>query len=66
VSGFSRTLPNSKCGDRNRAIDGPRPKFPLTHDNTKSNAAAYGSAASGSASNVWHAIPADRITSRAT
>ena len=59
-------LPKSKCGDRSSAIAGPRAKFALTHDSTRSSAAAYGSAASGSASNIWQAIPADRITSRAT
>ena len=72
VSGFPgprpgrRTLPKSKCGERSSAIAGPRAKFALTHESTRSNAAAYGSAASGSASNVWQAIPAERITSRAT
>ena len=41
-------------------------KSVLTHDSTRSSAAAYGSEASGSASNVWHGTPADRRISRAT
>ena len=45
---------------------GTRAKFELTNENTRSSAAAYGSAASGSASNIWHGMPAERSTSRAT
>ena len=47
-------------------IAGTRAKSALTHDSTRSSAAANGSAASGKASNIWHGTPADRSTSRAT
>ena len=42
----------SKCGDRSNAIAGSRAKLALTDDSTRSSAAAYGSAASGRASNI--------------
>ena len=44
----------------------PRAKPVPTAEHTRSKAAAHDSAASGSASNIWHGMPADRSTSRVT
>ena len=66
VSGFSRTWPNSKCGERSRAMAGPRAKLALTHDSTRSTPRRALGRQGQRVEDVWQAIPADRITSRAT
>ena len=55
-----------RCGERSSAAAGPRAKLDPTAASTTSSAAAKGSAASGSASNIWHGTPAARKISRAT
>ena len=59
------SLANTKCGDRSSATSAPREKRDDTASRTRSSAADVGSAASGSASDVWYGMPARRKISAA-